>query len=173
MCVCVCVCVCECVCLSCRLFVCQLVGLYVNVCIYVPTLFLNWGSFHARLNSYYKAWSYKKKKHKKIKVKRFQLILDLKPFRAKVKGKHSISREFQSLAVRGKNIDIEHRTVDIDIIVASRNGDRKIMPSIRIMNRPPSRIRKWNQLSEFRRTSTKLIPIETPKLAAFRRWAKG
>ena len=28
--------------------------------------FFNWDSLHARLNSYYKAWSYKKKKHKKI-----------------------------------------------------------------------------------------------------------
>ena len=54
--------------------------------------FFNWNSFHARLNSYYKAWSYKKKKHK-IKayrksvqkeptVKRCLLILDLKPFRS-------------------------------------------------------------------------------------------
>ena len=40
-------------------------------------------------------------------------------------------------------------TVDIDILVISRNGDRKIMQSIRIMSRPPSRKRKWNQLSQF------------------------
>ena len=32
--------------------------------------------------------------------------------------------------------------VAIDILVTSRNGDRKIMPSIRIMSRPPSGIRK-------------------------------
>ena len=32
------------------------------------------------------------------------LILDLKTFRSEVKGKHSIGREFQSLAVQGKNI---------------------------------------------------------------------
>ena len=30
--------------------------------------FLNWDSFHARLNSHCKAWSYEKKKHKKIKA---------------------------------------------------------------------------------------------------------
>ena len=30
----------------------------------------NWDSLHARLNSHYKAWSYKKKKLKKIKVYR-------------------------------------------------------------------------------------------------------
>ena len=35
-------------------------------------------------------------------------------------------------------------TVDIDILVTFRNGDRKIMQSIRI-TRPPSVIRKWNQ----------------------------
>ena len=33
-------------------------------------------------------------------------------------------------------------TVDIDILVTSRNGDRKIMQSIRIASRPPSRKRK-------------------------------
>ena len=40
-------------------------------------------------------------------------------------------------------------TVDIDILVTSRNGDRKIMQSIRITSRPPSRKKKWNQLSQF------------------------
>ena len=30
-------------------------------------------------------------------------------------------------------------TVDVDILVTSRNGDRKIMQSIRITSRPPSR----------------------------------
>ena len=29
-------------------------------------------------------------------------------------------------------------TVDIDILVTSRNGDRKIMQSMKIMSRPPS-----------------------------------
>ena len=41
-------------------------------------------------------------------------------------------------------------TVYIDTLLTSRNGDRKIMQSIRIRSRPPSRIRKWNQLSQFR-----------------------
>ena len=39
---------------------------------------------------------------------------------------------------------------DIDILVTSRNGDRKIKQSIRIMSRPPLRIRKWNKFSQFR-----------------------
>ena len=51
-----------------------------------------------------------------------------------------IGREFQSLAKQGKKLLT-------DIPVKSRNGEKKIMQSIRIMNRPPSRIRKWNQLS--------------------------
>ena len=78
-------------------------------------LFFNWDSLHVRLNSHYEAWSYKKKKHKKIKayrksaqkeptVKRSLLILDLKPLISQVKGKHSIGREFQSLAVRERNL---------------------------------------------------------------------
>ena len=40
-------------------------------------------------------------------------------------------------------------TVNIDIPVTSRNGDRKIMQSIRITSRPTSRKRKWNQLNQF------------------------
>ena len=42
------------------------------------------------------------------------------------------------------------KTVDIDNLVTSRDGDRKIMQSIRITNRPSLRIRKWNQFSQFR-----------------------
>ena len=41
-------------------------------------------------------------------------------------------------------------TVDIDILVTSRNSDRKIVQYIRITSRPPLRIRKWNQLNQFR-----------------------
>ena len=40
-------------------------------------------------------------------------------------------------------------TVYIDILVTSRNGDRKIMKSIRVTSRPTSRKRKRNQLSQF------------------------
>ena len=44
---------------------------------------------------------------------------------------------------------VTKETVDIDILVTSRNGDRKIMQSIRIVSRPNSRTRKWNQLCQF------------------------
>ena len=40
-------------------------------------------------------------------------------------------------------------TVDVDILVTSRNGDRKIMQFIRITSRSTSRKRKQNQLSQF------------------------
>ena len=42
------------------------------------------------------------------------------------------------------------KNVDIDTFATSRSGDRKVMQSIRITSRPPTRIRKWNQLSQFR-----------------------
>ena len=69
-------------------------------------------SLHARLNSHYEAWSYKKRKQKKIKayrkslykeatVKRYLLMLDLMPLKSKLKGKHSIGREFQNVDVQG------------------------------------------------------------------------
>ena len=45
-------------------------------------------------------------------------------------------------------------TVHINILVISRNGGRKIMQSIRITSRPPSRKRKWNQLSQFNRATS-------------------
>ena len=51
-------------------------------------------------------------------------------------------------------------TVDIDILVTSRNSGRKIMQFIRIMSRPPLRMRKWNQLCQFRLTSAKEILLE-------------
>ena len=37
-------------------------------------------------------------------------------------------------------------TVDIDILVTSRNGDRKIIQSIRITSRTPSTVREWKQM---------------------------
>ena len=36
-------------------------------------------------------------------------------------------------------------TVDIDILVTSRSGARKIMQSIRITSRPSLKITRWNQ----------------------------
>ena len=44
---------------------------------------------------------------------------------------------------------VRKETVDIDILVTSRNGDKNVMQSIRITSRPLSRKMKWNQLSQF------------------------
>ena len=87
--------------------------LWIYNYIYIFNIF-NCDSLHARLNSHYKAWSYKKKKHKKIiysiqeiRLERTYsclLILDLKPLRSQVKVKHSKGRDFQALAVRGKKL---------------------------------------------------------------------
>ena len=40
---------------------------------------------------------------------------------------------------------VRKETVDIDILVTSRNGDTKIMQSNRITSKPNSRISKWIQ----------------------------
>ena len=43
----------------------------------------------------------------------------------------------------------------VDTLITSRNGERKVKQCIRITSRPPSRISKLKQLSQFRLTSTK------------------
>ena len=101
-----------------------------------------WDSLHATLNDHYKAWSYKKKQNKKIElyrkslqkeptVKRCPLTLDLNPFRSWVKGKHSIGREFQGLAVQGKKLLTSTSLQHGMVTEKSWNGDRKIMEPIR------------------------------------------
>ena len=59
-------------------------------------------------------------------------------------------------------------TVDIDMYLTSRNDNGRIMQSITTSG-TSSRIRKWNQLSQFRWASAKIVPIRL-KLATFRRW---
>ena len=76
------------------------------------------------------------------KRKRCQLTPDLNLFRSKVRGIPE-----PSSAMR-------------DILVTSRRVVRKIIQSIRIKSGLSARIRKRNQFSQFRWTSTKLIPIE-------------
>ena len=43
---------------------------------------------------------------------------------------------------------VRKETVDIDILVTSRNGDRKIMQSIRIISRPASSGTSWASSDE-------------------------
>ena len=104
--------------------------------------FFNWDLFHAILKNLCKVWSYKRRRRKTLKTnkkviwneakdKKCLLTLDSKLFRSKVRGNHSLEREFQSLAVQGKKLDM-------DISVTSRSYDRKIMESIRIRSGPPT-----------------------------------
>ena len=124
--------------------------------------FLNWDSSHARLNSNYEAWSYKGKKHKST----HEICLE-----RTYSQKMSVNSRLEDTKIIGQmkafyrqripeSSCARKETIDIDILETSRNGDKKIIQSIRITTRPPSRKRKWNQLSQFRRTSAKAIPIE-------------
>ena len=68
------------------------------------------------------------------RLKATKIVGQRKPFFRKIIPESSCARK---------------ETVDIDILVTSRNCDRKTMQSIRITSRPTSRKRKWNQLSHF------------------------
>ena len=75
--------------------------------------------------------------------RRYQLTLCIKPSRSKIKGK--------ALAGKYKECKVYMcETVCIDILITSRNGDRKIMQPFRIASGPPMTIRKRNQFSQFR-----------------------
>ena len=69
------------------------------------------------------------KKHNKIKIKAYRKSAYEKP---------TVKRCLLILSV------------DLDIVLTSRNGERKIMQSIRITSRPPLKKRKCNKLSQFR-----------------------
>ena len=93
------------------------------------------------------------------------LILDFKLLRSKVKGKHCkepkesavkrcVNSRLKATKIKSqrkafyrqripKSSYVRKETVDIDILVTSRDGDRKIMQSIRT-SRPLSKIRKRN-----------------------------
>ena len=126
--------------------------------------FFNWDSLHS-LNSHYEAWSCMKKNHKKIKA--YEKSVWKKPTVKKISDNSRLTAIYiigQRKAFYRQRIPefscARKGTVDIDILVTSRSGDRKIMQSIRITSRLPSSIRKWNQLSQFRWTLTKVIPTK-------------
>ena len=109
------------------------------------------------IQGYCEAWSYKKKKRKKIKAYRKSFSKETKVNRCQFLGVNSRHKGIQIIGQRkafyGQRIlepsCARKETVDIDTLVTSRNGDRKIMQSIRITSRPSSRKRKWNQLNQF------------------------
>ena len=92
-------------------------------------------------------------------TKRFRHAGNL--FRKNLQLKMSVNSGLKAISIIGQRKPFHRQripesscprkeTVDIDILVTYRNGDRKILQSIRIVSRPPSRIRKWNQLNQFR-----------------------
>ena len=110
--------------------------------------FFNWDSLHARLNRHYNAWSCKKKKHKKITTYRKSIYKE-----PTVKKKMFVNSRLKATKIIGQRKSFyrqripesscaREETADKDILVTSRNGDRKIMQSIRITSRPSSRKRK-------------------------------
>ena len=52
-----------------------------------------------------------------------------------------------------------NETINIEIFIKSRNGDRKIMQPIKI-TRSSTIIKNRNQSSQFKSTSSKIIPIK-------------
>ena len=50
--------------------ICIIVNVGLDILGNTFAVFFNWDSLHARLNSRYEAWSYKKRKHKKVKAYR-------------------------------------------------------------------------------------------------------
>ena len=58
-------------------------------------------------------------------------------------------KEFYRLRIPESSCD-RKETVAIDILVTSRNGEKKIMPFLRIRSRHPLRKKKLNQLRQFR-----------------------
>ena len=48
------------------IYIYRYIDIYIDIYIYIHIYIFSCDSLHARLNSYYEAWSYKKKKHKKM-----------------------------------------------------------------------------------------------------------
>ena len=69
-------------------------------------------------------------------TKKCLLTLVLKSIRSKVKGKHSAGKEFQK-----ESRSARKETLDIDILITSKKGNRKIMQLIRVNSGSSTRIR--------------------------------
>ena len=103
-----------------------------------PPCFVTWNLLHARLNSHYKAQSYKKKQQKKIKTQEISLERTSSQ-QVSVNSTHkAIQIVGQRKAFYWQRIPkpscVRKETVDIDVLVTSRSGDRRVMQSIRILS---------------------------------------
>ena len=97
--------------------------------------FFNWDSPHIRLNSHYEAWSYEKKKQKKDYSIQ-EICLE-----RTCSQKMSVNSRLEAIQIIGQRKAFYRQripesscarkeTVDIDILVTSRNGDKKIMHAV-------------------------------------------
>ena len=94
--------------------------------------FFNWDSSHARLNSHYEAWIYKKSTKKKLFRKNLQLKDVSVNSELKVTKIIGQRKAFYRQRIPEFNC-ARKETVDIDILVTSRNGHRKIMQSVMLI----------------------------------------
>ena len=101
-------------------------------------VFLKWYLLHARPNSHNEAWSYRKRK--RLRANKKAVLTESKDERCQ-KILHAKNLEFSC---------VRKETVDIDILITSRDGDGKIMQSIRITNGTPSENKEVEQFSKFR-----------------------
>ena len=124
-----------------------------------------WDSLYATPYSHYKArLKYTWNLFRKCLKLKGVLIFDLKH-----RSKESILWAKNSRAWLCE----ERLWADIGILVTSKNDDEKTMQSIRLTSRPYSRMRKWNKLSEFRWTSTKIKSIEKTKAGYVSKISQG
>ena len=85
------------------------------------------------------------------KLRGYRTLISSELFRASLKSIKIIG--IRKAFCRQKNPESSctgKETVDRDILITSRNDDRKIMQSIRISSGPATRMRKWNQFYQFR-----------------------
>ena len=110
--------------------------------------FFNWDSLHARLNSLQEKEAKKRLHHTgNLFRKNLQLKMSVN---SRLKATKIIAQRRVFYRQRIPESSCARKeTIDIDILVTSKNGDRNIMQCIRITSQPPSRKRKWNQLSQF------------------------
>ena len=60
-----------------------------------------------------------------------------------------LDRRSKESILLAENSIVRKETVDIDILVTYRNGERKIMQPIRITSGPTTSMTKWNQFNQF------------------------
>ena len=114
------------------------VGIKACIMFLHDLVFLKWYLLHARLNSHNEAWSYRKRK--RLRANKKAVLTESKDERCQ-KILHAKNLEFSC---------VRKETVDIDILITSRDGDGKIMQSIRITNGTPSENKEVEQFSKFR-----------------------